>query len=116
MTRRTFIFASLLAMSITVSQAAQKKVSIKITQKKDVSDKILRSPINLPIEVTYDEDVNVIETFCVNDVDAEVSVYNASDELEGYSPSLNSVISLTESDYHTIVIEGDDWIATGVIE
>ena len=113
---KKLILASLLAFSAIGVQAVEKKVPIKITQKKDVSDKVLRSPVRLPIEVVYNNETMSVEIFCANDVDAEVSVYNAFEELEGYSPCLNSVISLTESDYHTIVIEGDDWIAKGVIE
>ena len=109
----------LLALSVFIIApcwGVKTKIDIK-TQSKNKTDRpVLRSPINLPIEVSFDDEMMTIEVFCVNDVDAEVSVYNASDELEGYSPSLNSVISLTESDYHTIVIEGEDWIATGVIE
>ncbi|MDE6027414.1 MAG: hypothetical protein K2G23_05045 [Muribaculaceae bacterium] len=46
----------------------------------------------------------------------EVYVYDASEVLEDYSPCLNSVLSVTDSYSHTIVIEGDGWTGYEVIE
>lgn len=75
-----------------------------------------RAPMNLPIEAVYDSDTMTIEVACATDLEGELYVYDASEVLEDYSPCLNTVLSVTNSDYHTIVIEGDGWAGYGVIE
>ncbi|MDE7442505.1 MAG: hypothetical protein K2M69_10120 [Muribaculaceae bacterium] len=72
--------------------------------------------MDLPVEAVYDSDAMTIEVSCTTDLEAEVYVYDASEVLEDYSPCLNTVLSVTNSDYHAIVIEGDGWAGYGVIE
>ncbi|MDE7414195.1 MAG: hypothetical protein K2N05_10490 [Muribaculaceae bacterium] len=72
--------------------------------------------MRLPIEVMYDSDGAVVEISCASDLEGEVYIYDAAGVEEAYSPCLNTVLSVSDSQYHTILIEGDGWEATGVIE
>ena len=84
--------------------------------KKQTSNKVQRAPMAVSVEAVYDSDTMTIEVTCSSPLEGEVFVYDSSEILEDYAPCLNSILSVTDSDYHTIVIEGDDWIAKGVIE
>lgn len=78
---------------------------------------IQRAPINLPIEVIYNTETLTVQVTSLSaDIDGEVYIYNAFDELEDYSPTLNCILTVTESDYHTIVIDSENWTGYGVIE
>ena len=111
------LFLLVFAVSIFLPGMAEKvKVDMKTQQKHQNQSPILRDPVVLSMEVLYDAEARIVETLCASPLEGTVTMYDAFGVMEAYSPCLNSVISLTESDYHTIVIEGDDWIATGVIE
>ncbi|MBD5329784.1 MAG: hypothetical protein HDS03_07895 [Bacteroides sp.] len=114
------IIATLFAV-LAVLPAVGEKTTIPIKGYKGHADKVdqpvkHRNPMLLPVEVTYDDEAMTIEVSCTADLEGEVSVYDSHDEMEGYSPCMNSIIPLTSYGYHIIVIEGDDWIGTGVIE
>ena len=101
----------------TVSLTAEKKtIKIDPIPKKDTGKTIHRAPMKLPIDVVFDNETMTVEVSCTNDLEGEVFLYNSSEELEDYSPCLNSILSVTNSDFHTILIEGDGWSASGVIE
>lgn len=107
------------ALSILPMVAEEKPIPIR--GYKGNSDKVEqpvkhRSPMYLPIEVMYDDEAMTVEVSCSTDLEAEVYLYDASGALEDYSPCLNAVLSVSDSQYHTILIEGDGWEAMGVIE
>ena len=94
----------------------KRSVPIKIDMKNPDKLQVQRCPIHLPIDVEYDSDTMSLEVSCQSPLEGEVYLYNASGEEEAYSPCLNTVLSVSDSQYHTIIIEGDGWEATGVIE
>lgn len=106
-----FVFLPLYAEKINVPIKGYKGNS----QKTDQSI-LHRTPMNLPIEVMFDNETMTVEVSCTNDLEGEVYLYNASEEMEDYSPCLNSILFVTNSDFHTILIEGDGWSASGIIE
>lgn len=115
MIKRLFLFISVIGIFLPCL-AEKVKVNMKTQQRHSNKSPILREPAVLPVEVFFDEAAQMIEVSCLSPLEGEVFVYDASEILEDYAPCLNSILSVTDSDYHTIVIEGDDWIATGVIE
>ena len=97
--------------------AETKHVKVDYKTKRKGGITVERAPINLPIEVIYDTESFTVQVMSLSDeLEAEVYVYNAFDELEDYSPCLNTILTVTESDYHTIVIESENWTGYGVIE
>lgn len=73
-----------------------------------------RNPINLPIKILFDAENNLIKVWCDNDnIQAEVFVYDQSGNLEAYSSYMNVCLTLTSSNSHSILIEGDVWVAEG---
>lgn len=114
--KNRLILLSTVMLSVLNILADQKGIPLNPPPKDDPNQKVQRIPIKLPIEVTYDTDLRIVNITCISDLEGEVFLYNASNELEDYSPCLNAILTLSESDYHTILIEGDGWSATGVIE
>ncbi|MBD5273883.1 MAG: hypothetical protein HDS36_03425 [Bacteroides sp.] len=110
------LFVSVILFGLLTVNAEKRKINIQGAPKKQTSNKVQRAPMAIVVEAVYDSDTMTIEVSCSSPLEGEVFVYDASDILEDYAPCLNSILSVTNSDYHTIVIEGDDWIATGVIE
>lgn len=107
--------------AFTLFTLAAEKINVPIKGYKGNSQKtdhpiLHRTPMHLPIDVIFDTETMTVEVSCTSDLEGEVFIYNASEELEDYSPCLNSILSVSNSDYHTILIEGDGWSATGIIE
>ena len=71
-----------------------------------------RGPLNLPIDVMFDTDTRCLTIECSEDLDAEVYIYNSSDELIDYSPMLNSEFYIYEQGTYTIIIESEYWSAS----
>lgn len=113
---KRFYFLSSLLLILAPCNAEKIKVDIKSSSQNSTARPIRRTPLRLPIDVVFDNETMTIEVSCASDLEGEVYVYNASEELEDYSPCLNSILSVSNSDYHTILIEGDGWSATGMIE
>ena len=114
---RKFILLLFAVIFLAPSHAEKIKVDIKTSSKSNSNQPIIhRAPMQLPIEVTYDTDTYIVEITCSTDLEGEVYLYNAWGEEEAYAPCLNAVLSVSDSQYHTIIIEGDGWEATGVIE
>ncbi len=110
------LILSLIVFSTIGIQAAKKKVSVKATTSKNTSIKLQRTPMNLPIEVIFDDEALTVEVSCATDLEGEVYLYNPSEELIDQSPCLNTILSISNADYHTLLIEGDGWSASAVIE
>lgn len=116
---KKFILA-VLSVFVFLPLAAE-KINVPIKGYKGNSQKsdqpiLHRTPMRLPIDVVFDNETMTIQVSCVSNLEGEVFLYNASNELEDYSPCLNAILTLSNSNYHTILIEGDGWSATGVIE
>lgn len=113
---KKFIFFTIILCSAFSLIAEKKTIKVDPIPKKDTGKTIHRTPMYLPIDVIFDTETMTVEVSCTSDLEGEVFIYNASEELEDYSPCLNSILSVSNSDYHTILIEGDGWSATGIIE
>ena len=110
------ILTLILILACVPAYAGQKKLQIKYVQKKNKDLVAHRSPLVLPIDIYFEVESLSVEVVGPAELEAEVYVYDAFDTLEDYSPCLNTVLSVTESPYHTIVIENDSWTGTAVIE
>lgn len=79
---------------------------------------IERSPMRLPtVEVLYYPESGYIETKCKDgNIPAEVYLYSANGSLVGYSPEINSTLSITSEGLHTIKIVSTSWTLTGDFE
>lgn len=74
-----------------------------------------RVPMNLPIEVTFDDTTGVVNVSAPEDLEGAVYVYSVTGSLEGYSPVLNSSFTLTAPGLHVISLQGENWIGEGKI-
>lgn len=92
-----------------------KTMSITVHRKgnADRSTTVCRRPINLPIDVVYDNEARQITVS--GDVDMEVQVYlcDLSGNTLDYSSCLNTVFDVPEVCTETLIIriEAEDWIA-----
>lgn len=84
--------------------------------RKDNSEKTLRAPMRINIEVLYDSETHIVEVCGDEAMEADVFLYNASGDLVDYSSSLNTELTIPTSGIYTIQIESEGWYAVGVIE
>ncbi|MDE6717457.1 MAG: hypothetical protein K2J70_04610 [Muribaculaceae bacterium] len=105
------VFTTFPTLSVLANQT---NIRIKYQPKKTETQTSHRAPLNLPIEVLYDSDTLTVTIISALETEAEVYIYNASGELEDSSPCLNTVLTIGESEYHTILIESQDWSARGI--
>lgn len=94
----------------------KKNIKLDPIPKTDPQEKPQRAPALIPVNVIYDNETNIVEVNSFNVLEGEVFLYNSFYELVDYSPCINSVLTLSDDSYHTIVIEGDGWSASGIIE
>ncbi|MDE6271735.1 MAG: hypothetical protein K2M31_01870 [Muribaculaceae bacterium] len=74
-----------------------------------------RAPINLPIEVTFDDETGILAVSAPEDLEGSVYVYSVSGALEGSSQTLNATFTLTTPGLHVISLQGENWIGEGKI-
>lgn len=84
--------------------------------RKDNSEKALRAPMRINIEVFYDTEMHIVEVYGDEAMDAEVFIYNASGDIVNYTSSLNTELTIPASGIYTIQIESEGWYAVGVID
>ena len=75
-----------------------------------------RAPMRLPIEVVYDTDSHKIQVIGDELTEAEVFLYNADGTLESRSSKLNTDFTGLTYDTYSILIQGKEWYAEGIIE
>ncbi len=111
------IILLLLTVVMTTSAFGERTRLHMQTHQTGVSDQLTeedRNPINIPIIVFYDSDTKILEVWCDNDnIQGEVYVYDEAGTLEVYSPYMNVCLTLTTSNYHSILMKGDGWEAEG---
>ena len=83
----------------------------------DKSTTVRRSPMQLPIEVLYDNESLQIEISCNDDLDAQVYLCDENGNILDYSTCLNTVLNVPDNYSGVLIIriESEDWIATGEI-
>lgn len=82
----------------------------------DSYTKVNRAPKRISLDVVYDTETKTVTVTGDESISAEVFIYNASGEVENHSSSLNTTLSVSSLGNNRIRIEGEDWIANGVIE
>lgn len=114
---KKFLIGALACSIAFVAMAEGEKVPIVIKKESTPieKDKRERAPMRIPVEVYYDRDTRVVEIVGSESVEAEVFLYNATGTLENYSPALNTEFRLISSGEYTVVIQADNWSATGII-
>lgn len=116
-------FLSLLAALIFTgsfqSYAEKSKVYIEIYQSGhiDRGTVVKRSPMRIPIDVYYDDELRQIEFSSVEDLDVQVYLYDENGNTITYSPTINTTLNVSDgySGMVSIRIDGKGWIATGMI-
>lgn len=74
-----------------------------------------RAPMNLPVEVSFDDATGVLTVSAPEDMEGYVFVYNVSGAPEGTSQTLNVTFTLPKSGVHVIALEGETWTGEGKI-
>lgn len=85
--------------------------------RRDKSTTVRRSPMQIPVEVFYDNETHQIEVVGDDELAAQVFLCDENGNTLDYSPCINVVLDVPYSDYGmiTIRIESEDWIAIGKI-
>ena len=105
-------------MSIYSSiSAGERRVFMEINKRnKDSYTKVNRAPERISLDVVYDTDTQYVTVNGDEGIEVEVFLYNSLGEVEDYSSSLNTTLSVSSPGIHQIHIEGEDWVANGIIE
>ena len=116
--KNVIILAGLLFLMSNTAFAEQCGVLMDFHSKSipEKNMEVNRSPMRLPIEVTYDSDTHKIEVIGSESIDAEVYLYDVNGTLENYSSILNTDFTVLTSGSYIIQIQGDGWYAEGKIE
>lgn len=115
--KKKFLISALISSIAFVAMAEGERVPVVIEKENLPTEntKVDRAPMRIPVEVYYDRDTRVVEIVGSESVEAEVFLYNATGTLENYSPALNTEFRLISSGEYTVVIQADNWSATGII-
>lgn len=113
--KKTIIFTLLMLMMGFTASATEDGVFMDFHRMSNPSKhtEVNRAPMHLPIEVTYNSETQIITIIGDESIDAEAYLYNSAGEVEDYSMSLNTTLSISTSGIHTIYIQGDGWYAEG---
>ena len=65
------------------------------------------------MEIYFDPVFLTVEVLNPSEIEAEVYIFDEYDTIEDHLPYLNSVLTVTQSFYHTIFIEND--LTTGIV-
>lgn len=116
--KKVFTFASLLLAFALNASAEGYGVFMEINMKNrpDKYLKVNRAPMRISLDVVYDTDTHCVFVSGDEEMEVEVFLYNSTGEIEDYSSSLNTTLSVSSQGSHRLHIEGEDWIANGIIE
>lgn len=74
------------------------------------------TPMNLPIDVMFDDATGSLSVSASDDIDGCVYVYDLNGIQEAYSPDLNTTVTLPcTEDIHIIFLQGENWDGEGKI-
>lgn len=83
----------------------------------DKNTTVHRSPMRIPINVYYDDELRQIEISGSVDIDVQIFLCDENGNIIAYSSITNTTLDIPE-DYNgrlSISIECDNWVATGCI-
>ncbi len=110
------VLLSITMTPLTAKEDVPMSIVMKGQDKKLTTVK--RTPMILPLEITYDDTTHIIEVNSEEDIDACVSIKTEDGATLGYSAYLNTSLNVP-SDFIgllTIIIESNEWTAEGEIE
>lgn len=116
--KRTIILVGLLLAIVPTAFAEQRGVFMEFHRKINPGKnmQVNRAPMRLPIEVVYDTDSHKIQVIGDELTEAEVFLYNADGTLESRSSKLNTDFTGLTYGTYSILIQGKEWYAEGIIE
>lgn len=112
--------ATALLLPIAFSAFAQPtKVNLTVNRSAHSSSlRVDRAPMRAPIDVIYDDADSSVKVIAAEDLMAETFVLNTAGEIVAYSATTNTTIYIPKTstaDEYTIIVESDNWIASGII-
>lgn len=78
--------------------------------------KVNRAPKRIALDVVFDPETRCVTVTGDGSMEAEVFLYNASEQMEDYSSSINTNLFITSHGCHKILVIGEDWTAEGFVE
>lgn len=113
------LFGVLIFIGCLQAHAEKRRVAMEHWQTSNVdgSTTVRRSPMRIPIDVYYDDDLRQIEISGDEDMDVQIYLRDESGNTITYSSTINTVLDIPDgySGLFSIRIEGEDWISTGII-
>lgn len=116
--KNIIILVGLLLAIVPTAFAEQRGVFMEFHRKINPGKnmQVNRAPMRLPIEVVYDTDSHKIQVIGDELTEAEVFLYNADGTLESRSSKLNTDFTGLTYGTYSILIQGKEWYAEGIIE
>ena len=116
--KNIIILVGLLLAIVPTAFAEQRGVFMEFHRKINPGKnmQVNRAPMRLPIEVVYDTDSHKIQVIGDELTEAEVFLYNADGTLESRSSNLNTDFTGLTYGTYSILIQGKEWYAEGIIE
>lgn len=118
--KKHLIILGILALLFLQASAAKSSIKI-IIQKSDKESGVNtphRSPLRVPLTVTFDDDSQILEVLYDGEGYIVAGVNNQAGE-QIYSSTSQSTVTLDlsnrEAGVYTVVIEGESWVAEGTI-
>ena len=113
------LFGVLIFIGCLQAHAEKSRVAMEKWQTGNVdgSTTVRRSPMRIPIDVYYDDELRQIEIFGDEDVEVQIFLCDINGNTLDYSHCINTVLDIPYS-YSGILIlriESEAWIATGRI-
>lgn len=118
MKKHVFIFGFLAMLFLQVAAASGVKLIIRDRGEGNKKDTPHRSPMMIPVTVTFDDESQVIEVLYDGEGYIVAGVNNQAGEQIYSATSQNNVtfdLSNREAGVYTVVIEGESWVAEGTI-
>lgn len=111
------LFGVLIFIGCLQAHAEKSRVSMEHWQTSNVdgSTTVRRSPMRIPIDVYYDDELRQIEISGDEDMDVQIYLRDESGNTITYSSTINTILDIPDgySGLLSIRIEGEDWISTG---
>lgn len=113
------LFGVLIFIVCLQAHAEKSRVAMEKWQTGNVdgSTTVRRSPMRIPIDVYYDDELRQIEISGSVDIDVQIVLCDENGNIIAYSSITNTTLDIPE-DYNgriSISIECDNWVATGYI-
>lgn len=113
------LFGVLIFIGCLQTHAEKSRVAMEKWQTGNVdgSTTVRRSPMRIPIDVYYDDELRQIEISGSADIDVQIFLCDINGNTLDYSHCMNTVLNIPYGFSGIIIlrIESEEWIATGKI-